>query len=191
MVQRNAVLRFALPAPDRMARTLRYGDFLGAIRLEQRRISFNALARTLGARPQRARLRAVDAYRLIFPYAGSRVAEQARAVIPIAGFLALFQLLVLRASISGAEGILYGIIVTIGGLALFMEGVRLALMPFAESIGRLMPQRVSLGAVLGVAFALGVLATLAEPAIGALQAAGSLTDAARAPVPRSRSAADW
>ena len=79
-----------------MARTLRYGDFLGAIRLEQRRISFNALARTLGARPQRARLRAVDAYRLIFPYAGSRVAEQARAVIPIAGFLALFQLLVLR-----------------------------------------------------------------------------------------------
>ena len=80
------------------------------------------------------------------------------------------------------EGILYGIIVTIGGLALFMEGVRLALMPFAESIGRLMPQRVSLGSVLGVAFALGVLATLAEPAIGALQAAGSLTDAARAPV---------
>jgi hypothetical protein len=165
-----------------MARTLRYGDYLGAIRLEQRRISFNALARSLGARPQRARLRAVDAYRLIFPYAGSRVTEQARAVIPIAGFLALFQLLVLRTSIGGAEGILYGIIVTIGGLALFMEGVRLALMPFAETIGRLMPQRVSLAGVLGVAFALGVLATLAEPAIGALQAAGALTDAARAPV---------
>lgn len=165
-----------------MARSLRYGDFLGAIRLKERRISFNALVRVVGERPKRARLRALDAWRLIGPYSGSRLAEQARAVLPIAAFLVVFQLLALQAGITGAQSILYGIVVTIAGLALFMEGVRLGLMPFAENIGRLMPQRARLSSVLAVAFALGVLATLAEPAIGALQAAGALTDAKRAPV---------
>jgi hypothetical protein len=64
----------------------------------------------------------------------------------------------------------------------FIEGVRLGLMPFAENIGYLLPQRSRAATVLAVAFALGVLATLAEPAVGALRAAGSLTDPQRAPL---------
>jgi Protein of unknown function (DUF1538) len=103
-------------------------------------------------------------------------------VLPIALFLALFQLLVLRAGVRGPEAIALGIVAVIAGLMCFMEGVRLGLMPFAENIGYLLPQRSRAGTVLTVAFALGILATLAEPAVGALKAAGSLTDPQRAPL---------
>jgi hypothetical protein len=97
-------------------------------------------------------------------------------------FLAVFQLTVLHAGVEGPFGIALGIIAVMAGLLCFIEGVRLGLMPFAENIGYLLPQRTNTVTLLGVAFALGVLATLAEPAVGALQAAGALTDAKRAPL---------
>ena len=68
------------------------------------------------------------------------------------------------------------------GLMLFMEGLKHGLMPFSENIGHLLPARSSLAPVLLVAFVLGVAATFAEPAIGALRAAGSLTDPEQAPL---------
>lgn len=164
-----------------MKRTLRYGDFLGAVRLRQRAISFNELAR-LEQPKRRPRLRALDVYRLLTPYLAPRLLDQLRAVLPIALFLALFQLLVLRSGVQGPLAIALGIAAVMAGLMCFMEGVRLGLMPFAENIGYLLPQRARVATVLGIAFALGVLATLAEPAIGALKAAGSLTDPQRAPL---------
>lgn len=164
-----------------MKRTLRYGDFLGAVRLRQRAIRFHDVAR-LEQPKRRPRLRPLDLYRLIVPYIAPRLLDQARAVLPIALFLALFEVLVLRTGIQGPMGIAIGIAAVMAGLLCFMEGVRLGLMPFAENIGYLMPQRARLGPVLGVAFAVGVLATFAEPAIGALKAAASLTDPRRAPL---------
>ena len=164
-----------------MKRSLRYGDFLGAVRMRQRAISFNAVARIEAPR-RRPRLRPRDVYRLVTPYVAPRLLDQMRAVLPIALFLALFQVLVLRTGVQGPLAIAVGILAVMAGLLCFMEGVRLGLMPFAENIGYLLPQRARFAAVLGVAFALGVLATLAEPAIGALKAAGSLTDPVRAPL---------
>ncbi|TAK44653.1 MAG: DUF1538 domain-containing protein [Betaproteobacteria bacterium] len=164
-----------------MRKNLRYGDFLGAVRLRQRAISFNALARVEQPK-RRPRLRALDMYRLITPYLAPRLLDQLRAVLPVALFLAIFQLLVLRSGVQGPLAIALGIAAVMAGLMCFMEGVRLGLMPFAENIGYLLPQRARMPSVLGIAFALGVLATLAEPAIGALKAAGSLTDPARAPL---------
>jgi len=164
-----------------MRKTLRYGDFLGAVRLRQRAISFNELMRVEQPK-RRPRLRALDLYRLITPYVAPRLLDQLRAVLPIALFLAMFQLLVLHAGVQGPLAIALGIAAVMAGLMCFMEGVRLGLMPFAENIGYLLPQRSRVSGVLGIAFALGVLATLAEPAIGALKAAGSLTDPQRAPL---------
>jgi len=164
-----------------MKRSIRYGDFLGVARHKHRAISFNAVAR-LERPARRPRLRPLDFYRLVAPYAAPKAVEQFRAVLPIALFLALFQLLVLRADVRGPEGIALGIFAVIAGLMCFIEGVRLGLMPFAENIGYLLPQRSRSMTVLAVAFALGILATLAEPAIGALKAAGSLTDPRRAPL---------
>ncbi|MEW6690458.1 MAG: DUF1538 family protein [Pseudomonadota bacterium] len=164
-----------------MKRSIRYGDFLGVVRLRQRAVSYNELTR-IEHPLRRPRLRMLDVYRLVGPYVAPKALEQLRAVLPIALFLALFQLLVLRAGVRGPEAVALGIVAVAAGLMCFMEGVRLGLMPFAENIGYLLPQRARGATVLAVAFALGVLATLAEPAIGALKAAGSLTDAKRAPL---------
>jgi hypothetical protein len=164
-----------------MKKTLRYGDFLGVVRLRQRAISYNELVR-FEHPARRPRLRARDVYRLITPYVAPKALEQLRAVLPIALFLAVFQLLVLRTGVQGPAAIVLGIVAVMAGLMCFIEGVRLGLMPFAENIGYLLPQRARPATVLAVAFALGVLATLAEPAIGALKAAGSLTDPQRAPL---------
>lgn len=116
----------------------------------------------------------VDLYRLLGPYLGVRFVEQLMAVVPLALFLVLFEFGVLRSEVHGWESILLGMMAVICGLMLFMEGVKRGLMPFSENIGYTMPGKFSTRKVLGVAFVLGVMATLAEPAIGALKAAGSL-----------------
>ena len=152
------------------------------VRLRQHRISYNELARMEEGAPARTPLRAGDVYRLVVPYVAPRATDQVRAVLPVALFLALFQLLVLRTGVEGPAAIALGIVALMAGLMCFMEGVRLGLMPFAENIGYLLPQRTKSHTVLAVAFLLGILATLAEPAIGALEAAGRLTDASRAPL---------
>ena len=146
-----------------MKQSIRYGDFLGVVRLKQRAISYNELARA-DHHVRRPRLRALDVYRLVGPYVAPKAIEQ------------------LRAGVRGPEAIALGIVAVIAGLMCFIEGVRLGLMPFAENIGYLLPQRSRSATVLAVAFALGILATFAEPAIGALKAAGSLTDPQRAPL---------
>ena len=102
-------------------------------------------------------------------------------VVPLAIYFALFQLVVLRQPLSDEVAILSGLLAVILGLMFFMEGLKLGLMPFAEVIGNRLPQRRRLPVVLGVVFVLGIGATFAEPAIGALQAAGSIVDVARAP----------
>ena len=62
-----------------------------------------------------------------------------------------------------------------------MEGLKVGLMPFGEALGTSLPAKASLVVVLLIAFLLGIGVTFAEPAIGALQEAGSLVDVAKAP----------
>lgn len=124
-----------------------------------------------------ARLRLVDVHRLVTPYVSVRFADQVRAVLPLAVMLVGFQALALRSSPDEAETMVLGICAVILGLMLFMEGVKNGLMPFAENIGFLMPERSHVMLLLGFGGLLGIAATFAEPAIGALQAAGmSLSD---------------
>ncbi len=67
------------------------------------------------------------------------------------------------------------------GLMLFMEGLRIGLMPFGTVIGHSLPRRSPLPVVLLITLLLGIGVTFAEPAIGALQAAGSNISVERAP----------
>ncbi len=62
-----------------------------------------------------------------------------------------------------------------------MEGLKQGLIPFGESIGNTLPKKVGLFTVLFIAFLLGIGVTFAEPAIGALKAAGSLVKPEKAP----------
>ncbi|MEX2200207.1 MAG: DUF1538 domain-containing protein [Dongiaceae bacterium] len=168
----------------------RFGDFQREAALRQRQVSYNELTpsaaqieagQSAQSKPGRLRLRKIDVYRLLAPYVSVRFWAQVRAVVPLAVYLALFQLVVLRQQVDDSFAILAGLLAVILGLMLFMEGLGLGVMPFAEAIGNRLPKRQRLPVVLVVAFILGVGATFAEPAIGALQAAGSIVDVARAP----------
>ena len=160
---------------------IRYGQYLGAIRRHHRQISYNDVFAADRAQPQRrAKLRLIDLHRLLTPYVSVRFAEQMRAVIPLALMLIGFQALALRTTPAEAETIALGICAVMLGLMLFMEGVKLGLMPFAENIGFLMPGRSRPPLILAFGALLGTAATFAEPAIGVLQTAGDSVAAERA-----------
>ncbi len=119
---------------------------------------------------------------ILTPYIGGRFWEQLTLVLPVVVYLALFQLFVLQGSVEDALKISFGIFSVIVGLMFFMEGLRLGLMPFSERIGAGLPQKAALAVVLGFAFLVGLGATLAEPSIGALKAAGAWVDPGKAPL---------
>jgi len=162
-------------------RSLRYGEFLGAVRVKQRRVSYKDVHADAGLRPRVQRLRLIDVHRLLTPYVSVRFLDQLRSVVPLALFLALFQIAALRADVEQGEMIAFGMLAVMLGLMLFMDGVKYGLMPFAENIGFNLPNRATPTVVLGFAFLLGGIATFAEPAIGALRAAGGTVDPLRAP----------
>jgi len=120
-------------------------------------------------------------YRLLGPYVGFRLISQVRAVVPLAAYLFLFQILILRQGVLDHWVITAGLIAVILGLMIFMEGLKLGLMPFGEIIGHSLPKKSRLAVVLLITFLLGIGVTFAEPAIGALQAVGAIVDVAQAP----------
>jgi hypothetical protein len=122
-----------------------------------------------------------DVVKILQPYLSTRFVDQARAVVPLAIYLALFQYLVLRTPVMDASIIAGGLFAVMIGLMMFMEGLKLGLMPFGEIIGNTLPRKLPLAGVLLIAFLLGIGVTFAEPAIGALQVAGSIVDPAKAP----------
>ena len=124
---------------------------------------------------------AKEVYRLLEPYLSVRIMEQVRAVLPLAAYLALFQLFILRVNVQDVGIISAGLVAVIIGLMIFMEGLKFGLMPFGESLGTSLPAKATLAVVLTVVFLLGIGVTFAEPAIGALQTAGSLVDVTKAP----------
>ena len=119
--------------------------------------------------------------RLIQPYVSSRFMDQVRAVVPLALYLALFQLLILNQVVEESGLITGGLFAVIIGLMIFMEGLARGLMPFGEIIGSTLPRKSPLPVVLFITLLLGIGVTFAEPAIGALQAAGQNISVERAP----------
>ena len=169
-----------------MDRQFRFGTFVQEVGLHEDRISYNdvvaaAVTAEGAAATDRVQLRSVDVFRLVEPYVRVRLVEQLRAVIPLAIYLVAFQLLILQQPVAGALSITAGLLAVILGLMFFMEGLAVGLMPFGETIGSTLPTRSPLPVVLSIAFLLGIGVTFAEPAIGALQAAGALVDVNEAP----------
>lgn len=123
-----------------------------------------------------------EASRLVVNYSRSKIVEQVPSVLFICLYLVGFQTLVLGIPVSDALIVAGGIALVVLGLALFLEGLTLGLMPLGETIGLKLPKKVGLAVVLIFAFLLGVGATFAEPAILALKAAGVSVKAWEAPL---------
>ncbi len=127
------------------------------------------------------RLNAAEAARVLQPYVSVRFMDQVRAVVPLAAYLGLFQLLILRQAVDNSWLITGGLFAVIVGLMLFMEGLKLGLMPFGTIIGEQLPRKSALPVVLFITLLLGIGVTFAEPAIGALKTAGRTVSVERAP----------
>ncbi|MGE6243750.1 DUF1538 domain-containing protein [Ectopseudomonas guguanensis] len=173
-----------------MKESIRYADYLHAIGAGRREIPMRELVSAptrdadgnwQAAPRQAARLRGDEMVAVLKPYINVRLAEQLRAVVPLALYLALFQILILRQLVEDSLLIMAGLCAVIVGLMLFMEGLKLGLMPFGEVIGNNLPRKSSLPVVLLVTLLLGIGVTFAEPAIGALRAAGQNVSAEQAP----------
>ncbi len=119
---------------------------------------------------------------LLGPYIKDRVVGQVKSVWLIILYLLFFQTLILGIRLADASIIAMGIGLVIAGLTFFIEGLFLGLMPLGELVGVKLPQKSALPVILSFAFVLGFLATLAEPAIQVLQAAGSAVKPWEAPL---------
>jgi len=173
-----------------MPREIRFGAFMREVNARHKYLSYNhvtpepefdAQGVEIPYKQPRIKLQPSEAFRLIQPYFSSRIQDQMRAVIPLAIYLILFQLIILRENISDAGIITGGLIAVIIGLMFFMEGLAVGLMPFGEAIGSSLPKKAKLPVVLVIAFLLGIGVTFAEPAIGALKAAGAIVKVESAP----------
>ncbi|MEP5764030.1 MAG: DUF1538 domain-containing protein [Halieaceae bacterium] len=169
---------------------IRFGALVREISLNQRELSYSELTpdvvrdagdNDLPWQPSKLKLRSIDVYRLVEPYVAVRLLDQVRSVVPLALYLVAFQLFILRQNVVDAWIITGGMISVIVGLMFFMEGLKVGLMPFGEMIGTILPSKSRLPVVLLIAFLLGIGVTFAEPAIGALKAAGAIVDVENAP----------
>ena len=166
---------------------MRFGSFVAKYRIRHSEISYNLLTPKpdptgeKSLRPEKINVTPAKAFALLVPYCSVRFKEQLRAVVPLALYLALFQIFVLQYPIQAATLLLIGLLAVVIGLAIFMEGLNSGLMPFGNVIGANLPNKASMPVVLVIIGMLGVGVTFAEPAIGALQAFGSSVDVTRAP----------
>jgi hypothetical protein len=131
---------------------------------------------------QRLHIGAGQAAYLVAQYSRKRLLEQLRAVAFIGIFLVVVQRLVLGIPLREAAGIAMGIAGVVVGLAFFMEGLFLGIMPLGETCGQSLPGRVPLGGALLFALLLGITATYAEPALLALRLAGASVQPWSAPL---------
>lgn len=173
-----------------MAKNIRFGEYVQAVTVDSNTISYDKLmpkprldknGKEITSKPEKLKLAGADIANVLKPYFNVRFMEQARAVVPLALFLALFQYIVLQRSVADATLIGGGLIAVMIGLMIFMEGLKLGLMPFGDIIGSSLPKKLPLPGVLTIAFLLGIGCTYAEPAIGTLQVAGSIVDPKKAP----------
>ena len=169
---------------------MRFGDFIQAMSVDSQRVPFQELMpeplfdRHGKEYPQpvpKMKLGGGEVVKILQPYLSTRFMDQARAVVPLALYLGLFQYLVLQTPVMDATTIAGGLLAVMVGLMMFMEGLKLGLMPFGEVIGNTLPRKLPLAGVLFIALLLGIGVTFAEPAIGALQVAGSIVDPEKAP----------
>ena len=173
-----------------MTEKIRFGDYVHEVSAYQYEISYNDLApkvetdasgEILPVKQGKLTLKPSEIFHVLKPYLSVRFMDQIRAVVPLAVYLFLFQIIVLRQAVQDSWEITGGLFAVIIGLMLFMEGLTLGLMPFGQTIGKILPVKSPMPVVLGIAFLLGVCVTFAEPAIGALQQAGKIVDVNKAP----------
>lgn len=162
--------------------TIKYSRYLQETSKNYRRLRFGALDHLPGEKRHEIAYTLKEAITIIKPYVKVRLNEQFKVVIPIALYLLLVQIIVMKQTVTGGTGIGIGLVGVVVGLMFFMEGLKKGLMPFGENIGYFLPMKARKSIILVIAFLLGIGATFAEPAMGVLKEAGKIVDPSRAPL---------
>jgi len=173
-----------------MPSSFRFGDYQRELGASRDTISYNhffpklekdAQGNIIPRKRALIKLNLVEKLRLFYPYVSVRLMGQVKAVVPLALYMILFQIIILRQFSADYWIMTAGLFAVIVGLMFFMEGLKLGLMPFGTVIGSTLPRKLSLPMVLVITALLGVGVTFAEPAIGALKAAGQNVSVEQAP----------
>ncbi len=86
-------------------------------------------------------------------------------LLPIILVIAFFQLVVLRQPLPQLGEIIFGTILVIIGLSLFVQGLEMGLFPIGETMAHALARKGSVFWLLFFSFALGFSTTVAEPAL--------------------------
>lgn len=117
----------------------------------------------------------------MIPYFVSELKAQFISVGPITVVLTLFVIISRQRLIDDFWETIGGMLCAVIGLTFFLFGLKGSVMPLAEKVGTLVNEKFSLPVVLFISFVLGVLVTLAEPAVSSLRPLGRAVDPTKAP----------
>lgn len=91
-------------------------------------------------------------------------------LLPIILVIAFFQIVVLKQPLPQMGEVLFGALLVVIGLSLFIQGLEMGLFPIGEAMAQALARKGSLFWLLVFAFALGFSTTVAEPALIAVAA---------------------
>ena len=91
-------------------------------------------------------------------------------LLPIVVVIAFFQIVVLKQPLPQMGEVLFGALLVVVGLSLFVQGLEMGLFPIGETMAHALARKGSLFWLLCFAFALGFSTTVAEPALIAVAA---------------------
>ena len=86
-------------------------------------------------------------------------------LLPIILVIAFFQIIVLKQPLPQIGDVIFGAILVVIGLSLFVQGLEMGLFPIGETMARALAVKGSIFWLLSFAFALGFSTTIAEPAL--------------------------
>ena len=101
----------------------------------------------------------------LFKQIGLKLWTASTDLAPIIFVIVFFQAVVIRQPLPQIAEILVGLVLVILGLALFVEGLEIALFPLGENMAQALSQKGSIVWLLLFAFLLGFSTTVAEPAL--------------------------
>lgn len=110
----------------------------------------------------------LDLWRMFVLELPKYAVEVALAMLPIAAFFVLFQLLVLRLHKQEFLRILVGLVYTYAGLVLFLLGVNVGFMPVGNYLGQLLGQLPYHWILVPIGMIIGYFVVSAEPAVHVL-----------------------
>lgn len=101
-------------------------------------------------------------------YVFSRIRQAAADLLPIALVIGFFQLVIIRQPLPYLAEMLFGAVMVVIGLSMFIQGLEMALFPLGEDMAQALSRKGSLFWLLVFAFTLGFSTTVAEPALIAI-----------------------